>query len=298
MTLAYIARSFLGLAAAATLSCSQCSVEPPLPCPRDAAGNPIPCTTDAQCQDGNFCDGSEQCMPGAANTNECGCLYAVPASPCRANEECLEESARCVEVCTEGGPDADGDGHRAASCGGDDCDDADAARFPGNVEVCDVGVLDEDCNPTTFGDRDDDRDGFIDSRCCNDEPGSGSYCGNDCADNLAEVHPGLAEVCNGLDDNCNADVDEAVTVAVYPDADGDGHGAGAALDACADSAGYSPLGNDCDDTNAALLPGAMRCTGVGLSKVEICGADGAWTETFCGANEECIAQPNGTGVCQ
>jgi hypothetical protein len=40
--------------------------------------------------------------------------------------------------------DADGDGHRAMNCGGDDCDDADANRFPGRTEVCDTTMHDED----------------------------------------------------------------------------------------------------------------------------------------------------------
>jgi len=42
--------------------------------------------------------------------------------------------------------DADGDMHPSSACGGDDCDDSDAAIYPGNMatEVCDG--LDNDCN--------------------------------------------------------------------------------------------------------------------------------------------------------
>ncbi len=39
----------------------------------------------------------------------------------------------------------------------------------------------------------------------------------DCDDDNAELHPGQAEACNGIDDNCNGVVDEGL-----PDADGDG----------------------------------------------------------------------------
>lgn len=49
--------------------------------------------------------------------------------------------------------DADGDGHRAESCGGDDCDDGDTTVFGGSspaLEVCDA--QDNDCN----GSVDDD----------------------------------------------------------------------------------------------------------------------------------------------
>jgi hypothetical protein len=284
----------LALVATATLSCTQCGVDPPLPCPRDANNNPILCTSDAQCQDGNFCDGREACQPGAASANDCGCLYAEPATPCRAGEECLEESGQCVAVCV----DMDFDGHTALRCGGDDCDDEDANRYPGNVEVCDADDHDEDCNWETYGVMDGDRDGYGSARCCNEDPERGSFCGNDCNDGDEGQHPAMVEVCNGLDDNCDDQIDEHITVAMYEDEDGDGNGAGAAMQLCPGWPGYSALGNDCDDTNAALLPGAMRCTGVGLPAIEICGSDGAWVETSCGANQNCIAQPNGTGLCR
>ncbi len=42
--------------------------------------------------------------------------------------------------------DADGDGHRAASCGGDDCDDTDASVHPGAFEPCGA-TRDLDCRP-------------------------------------------------------------------------------------------------------------------------------------------------------
>jgi len=64
-------------------------------------------------------------------------------------------------------PDEDGDGSRAAACGGDDCDDADAARYPGGSELCDYAGHDEDCNDATYGTKDDDADGYVDARCCN-----------------------------------------------------------------------------------------------------------------------------------
>ena len=41
-------------------------------------------------------------------------------------------------------PDKDGDGENSNGDGGFDCDDMDAARFPGNPEVCDG--LDNDCS--------------------------------------------------------------------------------------------------------------------------------------------------------
>ena len=50
-------------------------------------------------------------------------------------------------------------------CGGNDCDDRDPNRFPGNPEVCDPRGIDEDCDPKTVGEVDKDGDGFISSLC-------------------------------------------------------------------------------------------------------------------------------------
>lgn len=92
------------------------------------------------------------------------------------------------------GPDQDGDGHDSVAFGGDDCDDDDPNRYPGNPEVCDAQHHDEDCNPATYGVRDGDRDGFPDARCCN-RAGQGRFtCGTDCDDGNAVVHPD-AQVC-------------------------------------------------------------------------------------------------------
>jgi len=104
--------------------------------------------------------------------------------------------------------DDDGDGRRSVACGGDDCDDADPDRFPGNPEICDGD--DEDCNDTTFG-PDRDSDGFVSIACCNGP----DNCGPDCNDVLNTVNPGATEVCNGdVDDDCNGLADGADGVCV------------------------------------------------------------------------------------
>ena len=39
----------------------------------------------------------------------------------------------------------------------------------------------------------------------------------DCDDNNAEVYPEKEELCDGLDNNCNDDIDEGVTTDFYQD---------------------------------------------------------------------------------
>src|SRR5690606_1533361 len=91
------------------------------------------CSTNAECA-GGFCDGTRLCVPGAAEADARGCVTVTPA--CGAGEVCDAELERCVPACEV--PDADGDGVDSVECGGSDCDDNDANRYPGNAEVCDA----------------------------------------------------------------------------------------------------------------------------------------------------------------
>lgn len=68
------------------------------------------------------------------------------------------------------------------------------------------------------------------------------------------VHPGAAEVVNGVDDNCNGLTDEPA--GPCPDDDGDLYGAPG-------SAFCSRLATDCDDTDPAVNPGAYEICGNG-----------------------------------
>ncbi|MFH1463329.1 MAG: MopE-related protein [Pseudomonadota bacterium] len=122
--------------------------------------------------------------------------------------------------------DADGDAHfDADACDyGDDCDDGDAATYPGATEVPYDG-LDQDCDGADVTDA--DGDGFI----------AVEAGGNDCDDENADVHPGATEIpFDGLDNDCR-DGDSA-------DADGDGY----------HDVAYG--GTDCDDADPLIHPDA------------------------------------------
>jgi len=195
--------------------------------------------------------------------------------------------------------DEDGDGHASYIDGGDDCDDYNANRYPGNVEVCDVLNVDEDCDYSTGGFRDADGDGFADARCYNvDNAGNIWAQGEDCDDFRRNVHPMATDACNGIDDNCDGGIDDYAPNQ-YVDWDLDGHGNPnePQMRVCPGTAGFSELGNDCDDTNSAIEPGDMICVTDGDVAVLMCNDSGQYQPTNCPDGLVCVTQTAGNGVC-
>jgi hypothetical protein len=91
-------------------------------------------------------------------------------------------------------------------------------------------------------------------------------CWGDCDDGAADISPLALEVCDGLDNDCDGQVDPpdsggAETWA--PDEDGDGWGAGAPVAGCEGPAGYG-LQGDCDDEAPAVHPAAHELCVNGL----------------------------------
>ena len=92
-----------------------------------------------------------------------------------------------------------------------------------------------------------------------DSDGDGFYEDEDCDDSDSSIYPNAPEICDGLDNNCNQEIDEDVTITVYVDADGDGFGdSSQEVEACAASDGLVPNANDCNDDDATVYPSASE----------------------------------------
>ena len=152
-----------------------------------------------------------------------------------------------------------------------DCDDTEANAYPGNTEVCDGidnncdGQVDEGLLLTFYADSDGDGfgDTFDSVQACSAPTGYVSD-NTDCDDSEANNYPGNTEVCDGIDNNCDGQIDENVESTFYEDADGDGFGNGSvSLQACSAPTGYVADNTDCDDTEANNYPGNTEvCDGI------------------------------------
>ena len=189
--------------------------------------------------------------------------------------------------------DADGDGYYTGSgvtacaspgagykytglTAGGDCDDNNANVAPGAAEVCDGidnncnGQIDEGLSQHMYY-LDADADGYGNATAtitdCSTTPPIGYVTDNtDCDDSKASLHPGATEVCNGVDDDCDGQIDEGIpTVTYYRDADGDGYGnAAISTTSCSQPTGYVTNSTDCDDTKSSVHPNATEVCGNGI----------------------------------
>ncbi len=235
-----------------------------------------PCSYDEDCNDGIYCNGAEHCVEVVAGGSAKYCRRS-PEGPCP-DADCSERyKCDCGPDRKKG--DMDGDGAYVVGCTREgekpDCDDHDHDRFPGNPERCslDDPTHDEDCDPSTFGSRDDDNDGFLDASCQNANPYYAKLMigGDDCADDDPNTNPNAREVCDGVDNDCNGLPDDVVPGQAgeklhvfYLDADHDFHGdqnsEGLPTLCPNPPPGYSFEQSDCDDHDP----------GVNSDRPEIC----------------------------
>ncbi|MBL8615480.1 MAG: FG-GAP repeat protein [Deltaproteobacteria bacterium] len=153
---------------------------------------------------------------------------------------------------------------------GVDCDDNDALSYPFAEETCDGkdndcdGEADEDsATGTAFFYADADADGFgspnYTVQACTAPAG---YVDNtdDCDDLDAMIRPGAIEICDEIDNDCDAEIDEAGASdpeVWYEDDDNDGYGNPTSfVTGCLPPEGYVGDNTDCDDDKRYINPGA------------------------------------------
>jgi len=184
----------------------------------------------------------------------------------------------------DGCPDADNDGY--TTCGGD-ADDGDPTTCPGAPELCDG--------------KDNNQDDQVDEG----NPGGGDYCTTGepgaCSEGITECaagsiiciqsHSPAAELCEGLDNDCDGIVDEDFTDLGDACTEGIGECAADGSKVCSGDG----AGTVCDAVPGAPLP--ELCDGLDND------CDGATDEDDLGTplNQSCYSGPPvtlGVGVCQ
>ncbi len=135
--------------------------------------------------------------------------------------------------------DDDGDGFGALV----DCDDNDATAYPGAAEL----------ESTSACMIDSDGDGYGDASPVNPQV----QAGQDCDDNDFNTKPGAVEFCDGIDNDCDNQIDDNPVGGslYYADTDGDGIGGSTTIQSCNAVNGASTETGDCDDLDPFAYPG-------------------------------------------
>jgi hypothetical protein len=165
--------------------------------------------------------------------------------------------------------DLDHDGYTTPK----DCNDEDPDIHPGADEYCDD--VDWDCDGEVmdshaidaavyYADLDNDGRGDpqAETRSCTAVDGYVTDA-TDCDDSTPRVSPDLVEVCDGLDNDCDDEVDEdgaSDATQWHLDADGDGFGTDDAetqsVVSCVGPEGYVDNNDDCNDGDSTVYPDA------------------------------------------
>ncbi len=203
------------------------------------------------------CEQPANTVADATDCDDASALY----NPAAIEDDCSDPADYNCDG-SSGFDDADGDGWAACL----ECDDAAPLVNPSATETCNEidddcdAVTDEDVQSTFYADEDGDGFGNPGATALACEASEGWVADlTDCDDTTAAAYPGALEVCDGIDDDCDGEIDEEVLGTFYADTDGDGYGDPAVpATACEASAGWVANATDCDDADAAFNPGAAE----------------------------------------
>lgn len=208
---------------------------------QDCSGADLPCVPAADTDDDGdgFCedsDGDGTCTDGARPGD---CNDANAAINPDATEICDGIDNNCDRIVDLVLADDDGDGY-FSSCPRD-CVDSDGTINPAALEVCGDG-FDNNCDGMDLAcpeepDDDDDEDEDDEEEEPEDKDDDDFTVDFDCNDLNKNVNANAAEICDGIDNNCDGLVD-------FADPDGDGF--------------FGPCPIDCNNADGTIYPGAME----------------------------------------
>jgi len=165
---------------------------------------------------------------------------------------------------------------------GGDCNDQNVEINPDRTESC--NGIDDNCNGSTDEENatgcrsyyyDNDADSYGTSAapkclCVATRPYSALRTG-DCNDSNTNVNPGMVELCNTIDDNCDGatdPVDAGGCQSFYYDFDSDGYGSATVAPKCQCGPDYLTrfkvqVAGDCNDSVVTISPAATeKCDGI------------------------------------
>lgn len=218
-------------------------------------------TTDEDC-DGRPDEALVDCNPDPDGDE----IFDGDNCPLIANADQLDTDADGVGNACD--PDDDDDGMADL----DDCQPLDSTAFPGADERCDG--LDQDCDgqvdealvqPCYGGEEGTEGVGVCVSGQARCEAGVFGAC-------VGALAPAI-ETCDGRDEDCDGAIDEGLEPG-WPDVDRDGFGDARAAPSCPALPGQASQGNDCNDLDADVNPGAEDRLGLGGQDVDCDGVDG------------------------
>ncbi|MEL0457599.1 MopE-related protein, partial [Flavobacteriaceae bacterium SZ-1-7] len=230
---------------------------------------------------------------GDGENSDTDCDDSDPAVNSSATEILYDGIDNDCNPATPDTVDADGDGENSDT----DCDDSDPAINSAATEILYDGI-DNDCNPATPDTIDADGDGENSDTDCDDsnpainsstvwyadtdgdgygditnsvasctQPAGYVADDSDCDDTTISVHPNAPEICDGIDNNCDGNIDEGVTTTFYADLDNDGYGDSSnSIDACSQPVGYVSNDSDCDDSDFTINPDATDIPNDGIDQ--------------------------------